>query len=185
MNAETIHFECPHCKQRLRVAASAAGGRARCPKCTSSVIVPPGSALEGESLSRAGSRVLWPWFAAAGLLILPIVGLGIWLIPDTKKQAKPPIPTPVTRAPTNSPTSVVPVPKEVLDTIPTQTDTPRSADTPKSQRRAVQPDTAPTGLASTKPNPESEQPKNAETAKLAPTAVQDDRAIVAGLVLRG
>jgi len=85
---DSIRFECPHCDKRLRVAAKAAGKRVRCPKCTKLVVVPDQS--EAEELSDpAASRLLWPWLAGSGAVLVLLVGLGIWLTTGTKKQPDP------------------------------------------------------------------------------------------------
>src|SRR5947208_1296727 len=41
----SIRFYCPHCAKRLRVDATAAGKRIRCPTCTKPVTVPTESTI--------------------------------------------------------------------------------------------------------------------------------------------
>jgi hypothetical protein len=51
---DRIRFTCPHCKRRLRVAASAAGKRIRCPKCEKAVGVPEATEPEEIDLDYRG-----------------------------------------------------------------------------------------------------------------------------------
>jgi len=53
-----MKFECPHCRQRLSISASAAGRVVRCPSCDNRLQIPAtGLEQEEESLPSAGSDV--------------------------------------------------------------------------------------------------------------------------------
>lgn len=47
--SDTFDFDCPHCQQRLRVAADAAGKQIRCPDCSNLVTVPGPTGITEEA----------------------------------------------------------------------------------------------------------------------------------------
>ena len=86
--------------QGLRVKAGFAGRRVRCPNkaCGQPINVPD---VTDEQDDPVASRVLWPWLAGGGVLVLLLAGLGIWAL--TRHRSVPP------SAPAgNSPIAVAP-----------------------------------------------------------------------------
>ena len=97
-----VRVVCPKCQKRLRVKATSAGKKVRCPDkaCATLIHVPLPLDAEHEVLPRtmvrsSAPRRLWPWLGGGAGAFAIAVGLGIWAFMGGANQPTPAKPSPL------------------------------------------------------------------------------------------